>query len=219
MSVKDMQKNLLKKFSSPWVHSITTLLIFYFVFISGCTPTRKTKPPDQKQIQREWENKHLTDILELEIVKRKDIAFLLVYYLNDLLLFFEENPDTYPIGHEDIFDIIGLEEGPYIADALKIGWMGNFPDGQFYPHDEVKRFHFAIILFKVSKNLPLLQDSFVDDNEIKDVSYSDYTYKAITFAVSHKLLKLRDGYFYENKYLTGYEAARALSTFRKLLKK
>jgi hypothetical protein len=219
MSVIFMDINTLKKLSPFSICILILLLLSGTAFFSGCVSSRKTKPPVQKQIQREWENKHLTDILEFEVVQRKDIAFLLVYYFNDLLPFFEENPDTYPIGREDIFDIIGLEEGPYISDALKMGWMRNFPDGQFYPHDEVRRFHFALILFNVSRNLPLFQGSSVTDIEIKDVSYSDYTYNAIIFAVSNRLMKLKDGYFFENKNLTGYEAARAFSEFRKILKK
>ncbi|MCK4575420.1 hypothetical protein KAU34_03345 [candidate division WOR-3 bacterium] len=182
-------------------------------------PVKKTKPQTQGQLKKAWEKEHLLHILTQEKLRRKDIAFLLIYYLNDLLPFFEEHPEMYPVKNNNIFDIIGLEEGPYIADVLRVGWMKNFPDGKFYPVDEIKRFQFAIILFKVSKTLPLFQGKTENNYNIKDIDYSDYTYKAVTFTVSNEFLKLKDGFFYKDKNVTGYEAAIALSKLRKMLKK
>ncbi|TET78850.1 MAG: hypothetical protein E3J41_03445 [Candidatus Cloacimonadota bacterium] len=182
-------------------------------------PVRKTKPTTLIQLKKDWEKEHLINILSQNRVKRKVIAFLLVYYLNDLQPFFEENPDMYPVENGKIFDIIGLDEEPYIVDALKIGWMRNFPDGKFYPDDDVKRFQLAIILYRVSKTLPFFHSKKVYHYEMKDVPLSDYTYKAITFAISNKFLRLEDGFFFRDRDVTGFEAARSFSKFRKILKK
>ncbi len=139
--------------------------------------------------------------------------------MDDLLLFFEEKPAIYPAAKTGISDIKGLDEEPFIEKALRIGWMRNFPDGQFYPHDGVKRFQYALILFRVSKTLPLLHDGSKIQCELEDISRSHYAYEAIVFSVSKNLIKSEDGYFRREKYIRGYEAARSLSSFRKMLKK
>lgn len=158
-------------------------------------------------------------ILTQEHITRKDIAFLLIYYLGDLTLFFEEKPSLYPVLKSEESDTKDIDEEPYINKALSIGWMRNFPDGKFYPDDGVKRHHFALILHRVSKSLPLFPNKSLQGIEVKDVTFNDYLYPAVLFAVSHNLLKMEDGAFGKEKTVNGYEAARALSTFRKMLKK
>ena len=193
--------------------------LIFLIAIGGCLPARKPKPPTQEQLRKEWEREHLLNILSMERVKRKDIAFLLCYYFDDILPFFEEKPLFYKSLNDSTDDYKHLDEGTYISLALRVGWMGNFPDGMFYPDDELKRFQFAIILYRVSRTLPLFQGVKLKYNEIKDVSYSDYTYKAINFAVSNKFFDLKDGFFFKDKNVTGYESARIFSLFRKRLKR
>ena len=212
-------KIFLKNVLSFLTRSLTKLIVFFLICTVGCVPVRKRKPTTLIQLKKDWEKEHLINILSQNTVKRMDIAFLLVYYLNDFQPFFEENPDMYPVENGKIFDIIGLDEEPYIVDALKIGWMRNFPDGKFYPDDDVKRFQLAIILYRVSKTLPFFYSKKVYHYEMKDVPLSDYTYKAITFAISNKFLRLEDGFFFRDRDVTGFEAARSFSKFRKILKK
>lgn len=212
-------KMFLKAVSSFLTRSLTGLIVFFLICTIGCVSVRKTKPTTLIQFKKDWEKEHLLNILSQDRLKRKDIAFLLVYYLNDLLPFFEENPDMYPVENGKIIDIIGLDEEPYITDALKIGWMRNFPDGKFYPDDDVKRFQLSIILYRVSKTLLFFHSKKVHHYEMKDVPQSDYAYEAITFAVSNKLLRLKDGFFFRDKNVTGFEATRSFSKFRKILKK
>lgn len=182
-------------------------------------PVKKVEPPTSSQLKRQWEKDNLLNLLSKERVKRKDIAFLLVYYLNDLLPFFEKQPSLYPVGDKRIDDIKGLDEETYIVKALKMGWMRNFPDGKFYPDDEIKRFQLAIILYRVSKTLPFFSANNVGYCEIKDVPYSDYTYKTVAFIVLNNLLTLKDGFFFKDKSVTSREAAKCFSKFRKMLKK
>jgi len=152
------------------------------------------------------------------VVKRKDVAFILVYYLRDFLPFFEPTSKGYP-ANGNITDITGLNEEVYIKKVVNMGWMRILPDGKFYPDDEVRRFQFAIILYRVFGSLPFLQNPEHENVNIKDVHPSDYIYNPVFFVVSHKLLHLVDGYFYKDKTVTGYEACLALSKLRKILKK
>ncbi len=213
--MKRFMKILPKNVSSFITGSITGFLIC----IAGCMPVKKVEPPTSSQLKRQWEKDNLLNLLSKDRVKRKDIAFFLVYYLNDLLPFFEKQPSLYPIGDKRIKDIKGLNEETYIVKALKMGWMSNFPDGKFYPDDKIKRFQLAIILFRVSKTLPFFSGNNVGYCEIKDVPYSDYTYKVLSFVVLNNLLTLEDGFFFKDKSVTGREAAKCFSKFRKMLKK
>jgi|GEM_PF-6567149 len=179
----------------------------------------KTQPPPLDQLRRQWEKEKLESLLSSEKIQRKDMAFLIAYYLGDLALFFEKNPHVYSVPEGVADDTKGLKEKIYIDRVLSMGWMRNFPDGRFYPLDLLRRFQLAIILHRVSENLPFLDDKELKSFEIKDVPYSDYTHKVIAFAVGNGFLKLEDGYFLKDKNVTGYEAARSLSVFRKKLKK
>lgn len=147
------------------------------------------------------------------------MAFLLIYYLGDLALFFEEKPLLYPVAPSKEGDTKAIEEEQYIKKALGIGWMRNFPDGRFYPDDGIKRNHFALILYRVSKSLPLFPGTPLQDPEVADVSPDDYLYPAVLFVISHGFLKTEGGTFDRQRMVSGYEAARALSAFRKMLKK
>lgn len=197
---------------------LTEFIIVLLICLAGCMPPKKTKPLTLTQLKKD-KDKTLLNILSMGSVRRKDIAFLLVYYFNDLLPFFEKKQDLYHFPNNVIIDIKGLKEEPYIVDALRMGWMRNFPDGKFYPNDEIRRFQLAIILYRVSETLPLFYSNETKRCEIKDVPNSDYTYRAICFVVSNKLLKTKDGFFFKNRFITGYEACRSLSEFRKMLKK
>jgi hypothetical protein len=184
-----------------------------------CTPAKTTPSTTADQLQKAWEKEHLLHILTKDGISRKDIAFLLIYYLGDLALFFEENPALYPSVATGESDTEGIDEEQYIKKVMSIGWMRNFPDGRFYPDDPVRRAHFAIILHRVSKSLPFFPNQSLQDIEIADVSFDDYLYPAILFAVSHDLIKMEESRFIRERAVSGYEAARALSTFRTMLRK
>jgi len=199
---------------------IPILLSYLFVLsLTGCFPPTKTEIPSIDKRRKEWEKERISTLLSSDRVKRKDIAFLLAYYLGDLAVFFEVNPELYPVYSDVSDDTKGLKEKIYIDKTLKMGWMRNFPDGRFYPIDDIKRFQLAIILYRVSESLPILEEKNTGHFEIRDVADSDYTFKAITFVINNGFLKLTDGYFFKNKSVTGYEAARCFSVFRKKLKK
>lgn len=199
--------------------ALILLLYAFLLFLPGCMPSTKTQTPLVEQSRKQWEKERLKSLLSVEKINRKDMAFLLAYYLDDLAPFFEKNPLVYSVPEGVADDTKGLKEKIYIDRVLSMGWMRNFPDGRFYPLDELRRFQLAIILHRVSENLPFLDDKELKDFEIKDVPYSDYTHKVIAFAVGNGFLKLEDGYFLKDKNVTGYEAARSLSVFRKKLKK
>jgi hypothetical protein len=212
-----MKRIFSDNFLSFFVNFLITYIVISLVCVTGCVSARKEKPLTSIQQQKKWEKDKLLQILSQEQVKRKDIAFLLVYYLNDLVPFFEKQPDFYHVGDKWNIDIVELEEKVYIVKALDMGWMTNFPDGKFYPEDEVKRFQFAIILFRVSKTQPILSDKSTSNYQIKDVPYSDYSYNAVTFTVSNGFLKLENNYFYKNRNVTGFKVATSLSKLRKML--
>jgi hypothetical protein len=170
-------------------------------------------------MQKVWEKEHLLHILTKEGIARRDIAFLLIYYLGDLVLFFEEKPLLYPLPSAAESDTKDIEEEQYIRKALSIGWMRNFPDGRFYPDDVVQRDHLAIILERVSRSLPLFPDKPLQGIVIDDVPSDDYVYPAVLFTVANGFLKMQDHTFGRERAVSGYEAARALSAFRKMLKK
>lgn len=116
-------------------------------------------------------------------------------------------------------DTKGISEERYIKKALGIGWMRNFPDGKFYSEDGVKRSHFALILYRVSKSLPLFPQRPAQEIDINDVGKDDYLYPAVLFTVSNGFLEMDDHTFGRERKVSGYEAARAFSSFRKMLKK
>ncbi len=124
----------------------------------------------------------------------------------------------YPVTIEES-DTKGMAEEPYINKALSIGWMRNFPDGRFYPDDKIQRSHFALILYRVSKSLPLFPSKTPREIEIGDVGKDDYLYPAVLFATSNGFLKMEDHAFGKERTVSGYEAARAFSSFRTMLKK
>jgi hypothetical protein len=123
------------------------------------------------------------------------------------------------VSRSDSSDAEGTDEREYIARVQAIGWMRNYPDGNFYPHDTVKRSHLAIILYRVSKTLPFFPEKAASGIEVSDVPFADYLYPSVAFVVVHGFLRLQEGVFGKEEPVTGYEAARALSSFRTLLKK
>lgn len=194
-------------------------LFILLVFLVGCAPGNKQVTEESQVLKKVWERENLMNIISRNSIKRKDMAFLLVYYLGDLMPFFQETSSLYSSSKTNIKDISNLDEKDYIEECLSIGWMRDLPDGRFYPHDKVKRFQLAIVLFRVATMLPVIDtrtDSYYD---IKDIAEDDYVYNVVRFVVSKGFMKLSDGMFYGEKQVTGYETARALSEFRKLLKK
>jgi hypothetical protein len=194
-------------------------LFILLVYLGGCTPGRKRVTEHPRVLKEVWERENLMNIISRNSIKRKDVAFLLVYYLGDLMPFFQETSSLYSPSQTNIKDISGLKEKEYIKECLSIGWMRDFPDGRFYPDDKVKRFHLAIVLFRVANMLPVIDTRTGSYCKIEDVAEDDYVYNVVRFVVLRGFMKLNNGMFYGKKQVTGYETARALSQFRKLLKK
>jgi len=209
---------LIKKFFLGFLKYFILPIFLVYISLTGCITTKRYKLPKQSEIISKKEKENIFEILSSQEVKRKDIAFVLIYYLRDFLPFFEPVSKGRPV-NDNISDITGLKEEEYIKKAVNMGWMRIMPDGKFYPYDKVKRFQFAIILYRVFGSLVFLQNSGQENVDIKDVHPSDYIYNPVFFVVSHKLLPLVNGYFYRNKTVTGYEVCLALSKLRKMLKK
>ena len=144
----------------------------------------------RQEIKPVYVDNTLLEIMSKEVITRSDLAYMFKY-----VFLGKTTPEKF---------------------VLKKGFMEKFPDGKFYGNDPINREQFAILLTRIIFKYKgiVLPDSVPS---ISDIGNNNYAKRPIQLVVGLKIMKLENGKFYPDNFLSGTDALYSLKRLKEIL--